>query len=89
MVDRLEWYLPEHIDHVDWNASVQMNDKLVVEVSNIDLSNLIRISNDHEDHCNHLKMYRDVSRKNNLLVFIKCKQEFIASVFFYLQLDWV
>ena len=48
------------------NANVQMNDIVEHQVLNNDQNNRNLISNDHADHCNHVKMYQYVFHRNNL-----------------------
>jgi len=72
------------------DANVQMIDIVEILILNNDLNNLIRISNDHEDHYNHLKKYQYVFHKNNLIkkskkIFEKKRILFLI----YLQYDLV
>jgi hypothetical protein len=66
MDHQLMKYLHVHIDHVDLNASVQMNDIFPNQSLNNDQNNRNLISNDHVDHYNHVKKSRVVFHRNNL-----------------------
>jgi hypothetical protein len=82
MVDQLKLHSHEHINHVDWNANVQMIDIVVIYILNNDLNNLIPISNDHEDHYNHLMKCQHVFHKNNLFNKKKTRNENLIVLIF-------
>ncbi len=63
------------------DANVQMIDIVEILILNNDLNNLIRISNDHEDHYNHLKKYQYVFHKNNLIKQKQRQKKFFDFLF--------